>query len=87
MKNWLVWQDRWIIGLVLVIIVGGFLLSGCTTKQTNVISTNNFRQKNYDMQCLDGTKTFSQIIVCLQATIDKEHAQNNITNDLIDNNK
>ena len=59
------------------------ILVGCTTHTTNVISTNRYIQTDYDYDCLDGNKTFSQIIVCLQKQDSAEKAQNKITNDLI----
>lgn len=60
------------------------LLSACAkTEPAPVINTNQFIQTNYDFNCLDGTKTFTQIILCYQEQDDAEKAQNNITNKLI----
>ena len=60
------------------------LLSACAkTEPAPVINTNQFIQTNYDFHCLDGTKTFTQIILCYQEQDDAEKAQNNITNKLI----
>ena len=58
-------------------------ITGCTMQKTNVISTNKFIQKDYDYNCLDITKTFTQIIICYQEQDASEKAQNKITNDLI----
>lgn len=58
-------------------------ITGCTIQKTNVISTNKFIQTDYDYNCLDGTKTFTQIIICYQEQDASEKAQNKITNDLI----
>ena len=53
-------------------------LSGCWwCKGDNYVVVNDYRQTNYpNSQCYDGTKTFSQIIVCLQEVDAKEKAQN-----------
>lgn len=60
------------------------LLSACAkTEPAPVINTNQFIQTNYDFHCLDGTKTFTQIILCYQEQDNAEKAQNNITNKLI----
>lgn len=58
-------------------------ITSCTIQKTNVISTNKFIQTNYDYNCLDGTKSFTQIIICYQKQDAAEKAQNEITNDLI----
>jgi len=72
------------IWIVILAIVFTFILSGCTeTHQTTVINTNQFIQEDYDYMCLDGTKTFTQIIVCYQTQDKAEKAQNHITNKLI----
>lgn len=72
-----------IIGLLAfyLLILGPIL--GCTTQTTNVISTNKFIQTDYDYNCLDGTKSFTQIIICYQKQDAAEKTQNHITNDLI----
>lgn len=59
-------------------------LPGC--KSNTVITTNEFLQTNYDYQCLDGTKTFTEIIICYQTQDQAEKMQNNITNELIERN-
>lgn len=56
---------------------------GCTAQTTQVISTNKFIQTNYDYDCLDGNKTFTQIIICYQKQDAAEKVQNNITNELL----
>ena len=61
-------------------------LSGCWwCKSDSYVVVNDYRQTNYPTsQCYDGTKTFSQIIVCLQEVNQKEKAQNNATNEMLD---
>lgn len=59
------------------------MLIGCTTNKTVVVSTNKFIQTDYEYNCLDGTKTFSQIIVCYQAQDIAEKKQNEVTNTMI----
>lgn len=56
---------------------------GCTIQKTHVISTNKFIQTNYDYACLDGSKSFTEIIICYQKQDAAEKAQNNITNQLL----
>ena len=76
------------IGLtVLFLFLFGMMLSGCTTTESNTISTNNLIQTDYDYNCLDGTKTFTQIILCYQTQDKAEKSQNKITNELILNSK
>ena len=43
-------------------------------------------QTDYNYFCLDGDKTWSQIVVCLDAESKAEKAQNKVTNDLLDQN-
>ena len=61
-------------------------LSGCWwCKSDSYVVVNDYRQTNYpNSQCYDGTKTFSQIIVCMQEVDAKEKAQNNTTNEMLD---
>lgn len=60
------------------------LLFGCAeTETTTIINTNQLSQDDYDYMCLDGTKTFTQIILCYQAQDKAEKIQNKITNDLL----
>ena len=64
------------------------LCGSCAFKHNNNVYINKFYQNNYSAEkCYDGTKTFSQIIVCLQEVDKKEKAQNEITNKMIDNEK
>ena len=76
-----------LIKIVLCVILLFFCLmvAGCSwfnTKPT-VISNNMYYQTNYNYFCLDGDKTWSQIVVCLKAESDAEKAQNKVTNDLL----
>lgn len=66
------------------IVMFSLFLSSCSlfTKPT-VISNNMYYQTNYNYFCLDGDKTWSQIVVCLKAESDAEKAQNKVTNDLL----
>jgi len=85
MKDTMIWKDRLPIALALLMLgTILFFLSGCTVQRNTTVSTNNFRQTDYNMHCIDETKSFSQIIVCLQAQDAKEKQQNKITNDLIE---
>ena len=62
------------------------LLSGCSLFTKNeVIQTNNFRQTNYyTEECYTGKKTFSEIIICVESKSQMEIAQNNTTNEMLD---
>lgn len=60
-----------------------YLASCSNTKKIEVVNYNQFIQTNYDFNCLDDNKTFTQIILCYQKQDDAEKAQNKITNDLI----
>lgn len=59
-----------------------FLLCGCSSDQKQ-ISVNNYVQTNYDYQCLDDSKTFTQIITCYQLQDKAEKEQNCLTNEMI----
>ena len=59
------------------------LLLGCSMDKQEIINTNTYLQTNYDYNCLDGTKTFTEIILCYQKQDEAEKTQNEITNDLI----
>lgn len=72
-----------IIFLYIMFIFEVLILVGCTNTKIRPIYINKYVQKDYDYNCLDGTKTFTQIIVCYQAQDNAEKAQNKITNDLI----
>jgi hypothetical protein len=64
------------------------LCTSCAFRHNSNVYTNQFYQNNYSTEkCYDGTKTFSQIIVCLQEVDKKEKSQNEITNKMIDNEK
>lgn len=59
------------------------VLSGCFSD--TVIHTNNmYYQTDYNYFCFDGDKTWSQIVICLDAENKAEKAQNKVTNDLLD---
>lgn len=69
--------------LIVVLFLFAFsCINGCTTK-TTVISTNNFIQTDYNYNCLEGDKTFTQIILCYQTQDKAEKVQNKVTNELI----
>lgn len=75
-----------LIKIVLCIILLFFclMLAGCSWfNTTTTINTNQFYQTDYNYHCLDGDKTWSQIVVCLKAESDAEKAQNKVTNDLL----
>ena len=74
-----------ILGLWIFFLFLFSMLFGCTSTTQVNISTNNLVQTDYDYQCLDGTKTFTQIIVCYQAQDKAEKVQNKITNELLKN--
>lgn len=66
------------------IVVFSLFLSSCSLfTRPNVISNNMYYQTDYNYFCLDGDKTWSQIVVCLKAESDAEKAQNKVTNDLL----
>ena len=68
--------------LVVISVSVLFLLCGCSVKQ-NQISINSYIQTDYDYQCLDESKTFTQIITCYQLQDKAEKEQNRITNKMI----
>lgn len=73
--------------LIFVLFLFAFsCINGCTTK-TTVISTNNFIQTDYNYNCLEGDKTFTQIILCYQTQDKAEKVQNKVTNELIQGKK
>lgn len=65
------------------IIVVLLAVTGCTQIKPTVINTNKYIQTDYDYNCLQGDKTFSEIIICYQTQDKAEKAQNAITNALI----
>lgn len=72
-----------VIFLYVLMIFEVLVLVGCTPERITNIYTNKYIQKDYDYNCLDGTKTFTQIIICYQAQDKAEKVQNKVTNDLI----
>lgn len=70
-----------ILFLTIIIILS---LMGCTQTKPTIIQTNKFIQTDYDYNCLQGDKTFSEIIICYQTQDKAEKAQNAITNSLIE---
>ncbi len=71
--------------LFIILIFFCLMLVGCSWfGTTTTINTNQYYQTDYNYFCLDGDKTWSQIVVCLKAEDDAEKAQNKITNELLD---
>ena len=69
------------------IVVFSLFLSSCSLfTRPNIISNNMYYQTDYNYFCLEEGKTWSQIVVCLNAEGNAERAQNKITNDLLDQN-
>lgn len=64
----------------------GIMLFGCTKTTPTVLDYNSFYQTDYEYFCFDGNKTWSQIVVCLDAENKAEKTQNKITNDLLSQN-
>lgn len=56
-------------------------------KSNDIITTNNYIQTDYEYYCLDGNKTFTQIIMCYQAQDKAEKIQNKLTNEMLNSNK
>lgn len=70
--------------LCIVLLFFCLMLAGCSWfNTTTTINKNQFYQTDYNYFCLDGDKTWSQIVVCLKAESDAEKAQNKVTNDLL----
>lgn len=75
-----------LIKIILCVILLFFclMLAGCSWfNTTTTVNTNQLYQTNYNYFCLDGDKTWSQIVVCLKAESDAEKVQNKVTNDLL----
>ena len=75
--------------LMLLIILAFFclMLVGCSWfNTTQPIQTNQFYQTDYNYFCLEEGKTWSQIVVCLNAEGKAERTQNKITNELLEQN-
>lgn len=60
-------------------------LCGCSVNRINQIQTNSYIQVDYDYDCLDGKKTFTEIILCYQTQDKAEKAQNKLTNEMLVN--
>lgn len=73
--------------LLVILLFFCLMLVGCSwLSTTTTISNNNYYQTDYNYFCFDGDKTWSQIVVCLDAESKAEKAQNKVTNDLLDQN-
>ena len=73
--------------LLLIIVFFSLMLVGCSWfGSTNTIQTNQFYQTDYNYFCFEEGKTWSQIVVCLNAEGKAERTQNKITNELLDQN-
>lgn len=60
------------------------MLFGCSLFNNHTtVNVNQFYQQDYNYFCLDENKTWSQIVVCLKAESDAEKAQNQVTNELL----
>lgn len=71
--------------LLIILVFFCMMLVGCSWfNSTNTIQTNQFYQQDYDYFCLEEGKTWSQIVVCLNAENKAERTQNKITNELLD---
>lgn len=72
--------------LLIIILFFCLMLVGCSWFGSNntTIAINQYYQTDYNYFCFDGDKTWSQIIVCLDAENKAEKAQNKVTNDLLD---
>ena len=60
-------------------------LCSCSVNRINRIQTNSYIQVDYDYDCLDGKKTFTEIILCYQTQDKAEKAQNKLTNEMLVN--
>ena len=71
--------------LILIIVLFSLMLVGCSWFNGNTtINTNQYYQQDYEYFCLDGDKTWSQIVVCLNTENSAERTQNHITNEMLD---
>lgn len=73
---------KWLM-LFIISVFFCFMLIGCA-KTPTTIKNNQFYQTNYDYMCFENDKTWSEIVICLNAESQAEKAQNKITNDLLD---
>ena len=74
---------------IMLLTIGLFfclMLVGCSwfSNSNTTINTHYFYQADYNYFCFDGDKTWSQIVICLDAENKAEKAQNKVTNDLLD---
>ena len=74
---------------IMLLAIGLFfclMLVGCSwfSNSNTIINTHHFYQTDYNYFCFDGDKTWSQIVICLDAENKAEKAQNKVTNDLLD---
>ena len=73
--------------LIAILIFFCLMLFGCSWfNSTTTINTNQYYQQDYNYFCLEEGKTWSQIVVCLNAEGKAERTQNQITNDLLAGN-
>ena len=74
--------------LILILIIAFFILmlTGCSWfgGSNTTVNVNQYYQTDYNYFCFDGDKTWSQIVVCLDAENKAEKAQNKVTNDMLD---
>ncbi len=71
--------------LFIILLFFCLMLVGCSWfSSSKPIQTNQFYQTDYNYFCLEEGKTWSQIVVCLNAEGNAERAQNKVTNDLLD---
>lgn len=77
-----------IVDFVIICLLTAFacsFLTGCSWfNKSTTINTNQFYQTDYNYFCFEGDKTWSQIVVCLDAQSKAERTQNKITNDMLD---
>lgn len=73
---------KWLM-LFIISVFFCFMLTGCA-KTPTTIKNNQFYQTNYDYMCFENDKTWSEIVICLNAESQAEKVQNKITNDLLD---
>ena len=73
---------KWLM-LFIISVFFCFMLTGCA-KTPTTIKNNQFYQTDYDYMCFENDKTWSEIVICLNAESQAEKVQNKITNDLLD---
>lgn len=74
--------------LFVIFLFFALILVGCSWfgTTTTTLATNQYYQTDYNYFCFDGDKTWSQIVICLDAESKAEKAQNKVTNELLDQN-